>query len=270
MGGRPDRRDPRLSGRPARLGDFGSAGNATAAPWLRRFMRRSPTNCSCRSPAPARRSTACRSRRARAISWRMRSSPDRSAGSTSLGGDRAGIQTMPRVPSLALRLARVATGALDAHFRRADSHDWDLAAADLLVHEAGGAMTDVDGGSLIYNRPNPVHGALVAAGRARHAMLARPHPRSACRIRVTPSTSGSRDGRHGLTRPTADSCCIWCSAASSPISTSRIQGSRQAGYCRRLSQLRHRVCSLEGEGPANRRQCSYALFHCASAPAARS
>ena len=78
---------------------------------------------------------------------------------------------MPRVPSLALRLARVATGALDGAFAGPNSHDWDLAAADLLVHEAGGLISTVTGQSLIYNRPDPVHGALLAAGRARHAML---------------------------------------------------------------------------------------------------
>jgi myo-inositol-1(or 4)-monophosphatase len=81
------------------------------------------------------------------------------------------IQTMPRVPSLALRLARVATGALDGAFAGPDSHDWDLAAADLLVHEAGGLISTVTGESLVYNRPNPVHDALLAAGRARHAVL---------------------------------------------------------------------------------------------------
>jgi myo-inositol-1(or 4)-monophosphatase len=81
------------------------------------------------------------------------------------------IQAMPRVPSLALRLARVATGALDGAFAGPDSHDWDLAAADLLVHEAGGLISTVTGQSLVYNRPNPVHDALLAAGRARHAVL---------------------------------------------------------------------------------------------------
>ncbi len=81
------------------------------------------------------------------------------------------IETMPRIPSLALRLARVATGALDGTFAAPDSHDWDLAAADLLVHEAGGLISTLTGQSLIYNRPDPIHGALVAAGRARHAVL---------------------------------------------------------------------------------------------------
>jgi myo-inositol-1(or 4)-monophosphatase len=81
------------------------------------------------------------------------------------------IETAPRVPSLALRLARVATGALDGTFAAPNSHDWDLAASDLLVHEAGGLLTTLTGQPVVYNKPNPVHAALVAAGRARHQVL---------------------------------------------------------------------------------------------------
>jgi myo-inositol-1(or 4)-monophosphatase len=78
---------------------------------------------------------------------------------------------VPRIPSLALRLARVAQGTIDAAIAGGNSHDWDLAAADLLVHEAGGALTPLSGESLTYNRPEPRHGMLVAAGRDRHAAL---------------------------------------------------------------------------------------------------
>jgi myo-inositol-1(or 4)-monophosphatase len=74
----------------------------------------------------------------------------------------------PKVFSLALRLARVAAGTLDLAFASENSHDWDLAAADLLVHEAGGVLTTFAGQQLIYNRADPLHGALVAAGRSRH------------------------------------------------------------------------------------------------------
>jgi myo-inositol-1(or 4)-monophosphatase len=76
---------------------------------------------------------------------------------------------MPRVRSLALRLARLAQGACDIAIAGANSHDWDLAAADLLVHEAGGALTSIGGGAVIYNRAVPRHGMLIAAGRDRHA-----------------------------------------------------------------------------------------------------
>jgi len=65
----------------------------------------------------------------------------------------------------------VAQGACEVAFAGGNSHDWDLAAADLLVHEAGGALTAFDGGNVIYNRPVPRHEMLVAAGRDRHATL---------------------------------------------------------------------------------------------------
>ena len=77
----------------------------------------------------------------------------------------------PRVHSLALRFARVAQGTLDAALAGGNSHDWDLAAADLLVHEAGGTLTTLAGKSAQYNRREPVHGPLVAAGRARSQVL---------------------------------------------------------------------------------------------------
>jgi len=52
-----------------------------------------------------------------------------------------------------------------------NSHDWDLAAADLLVHEAGGLLTSLVGEPIIYNRFGLVHRALIAAGRSRHSLL---------------------------------------------------------------------------------------------------
>ena len=88
-----------------------------------------------------------------------------------IAASNAGLVPMPRVHSLALRLARVAQCERDAAIAGGNGHDWDLAAADLLVHEAGGVMTTLDGRPLIYNRPEPVHSPLVAAGRERHAIL---------------------------------------------------------------------------------------------------
>ena len=79
---------------------------------------------------------------------------------------------MPRVRSLALRLVQVALGACDVAIAGPNSHDWDLAAADLLVHEARGVLAPVGGGSVIYNRPVPRHGILLAAGRDRYAAFA--------------------------------------------------------------------------------------------------
>jgi len=84
------------------------------------------------------------------------------------GGD---IKLHPRIGSLALRLCRVADGVLDAAFAGGNSHDWDLAAADLIVQEAGGRMSDLSGDPILYNRREVAHGVLVAAGRDRHASI---------------------------------------------------------------------------------------------------
>jgi myo-inositol-1(or 4)-monophosphatase len=81
------------------------------------------------------------------------------------------MQPQPKVFSLALRATRVASGQFDAAFASKNSHDWDLAAADLLVHEAGGAVTDLAGTPITYNRPDPVHGTLIAAGADCHRAL---------------------------------------------------------------------------------------------------
>jgi myo-inositol-1(or 4)-monophosphatase len=88
-----------------------------------------------------------------------------------LAAEAPSLLPQPKIHSLALRLARVAHGGLDIAFASGGSHDWDLAAADLLVHEAGGLMTDFAGRPLTYNRPHVVHGALVAAGPTRHGTL---------------------------------------------------------------------------------------------------
>jgi myo-inositol-1(or 4)-monophosphatase len=81
------------------------------------------------------------------------------------------LELVPKVHSLALRLARIAEGTLEVAFAGPASRDWDLAAADLLVHEAGGRLTTLSGQSLIYNRADTAHPALIAAGEARHRRL---------------------------------------------------------------------------------------------------
>jgi myo-inositol-1(or 4)-monophosphatase len=78
------------------------------------------------------------------------------------------IVPIPKIHSLALRIARVAQGKIDIALASGNGQDWDLAAADLLVHEAQGMLTTIAGGYLTYNLPDPVHGALVATGRSRH------------------------------------------------------------------------------------------------------
>ncbi|MGX1787755.1 3'(2'),5'-bisphosphate nucleotidase CysQ [Bosea sp. NPDC055332] len=77
-----------------------------------------------------------------------------------------------KIPSLALRLTRIADGTIDAGLVSPDARDWDLAAADLVLSEAGGQVTTAEGEALAYNREVPVHGMLMASGSNLAAPLA--------------------------------------------------------------------------------------------------
>ncbi len=68
----------------------------------------------------------------------------------------------PHIPSLAYRIAMIANGSLDGTFVKPNSHDWDLAAADLILSECGGAIFTVDGEQPNYAKADPSHGILVA------------------------------------------------------------------------------------------------------------
>lgn len=85
---------------------------------------------------------------------------------------RAGrVRHVEKIPSLALRLARVAEGSVDVGLVSANARDWDIAAADLILREAGGLLTGLTGEEPAYNRPEPVHGELVAASSRLHPRL---------------------------------------------------------------------------------------------------
>jgi len=85
-------------------------------------------------------------------------------------GDRTQL-TLPPWPdmhvqnrnSVAYRLVLVADGSADASVSLTAKRDWDLAAADVILHEAGGLLTDARGAALIYNRPITKQSSLVAA-----------------------------------------------------------------------------------------------------------
>ncbi len=73
--------------------------------------------------------------------------------------------------SVAYRFALVASGAVDAALGLNSKNDWDLAAADLIVREAGGRVTSHDGQTLIYNTERATHRSFIAAGPALHDAL---------------------------------------------------------------------------------------------------
>jgi myo-inositol-1(or 4)-monophosphatase len=72
---------------------------------------------------------------------------------------------------LAMRLAGVAAGRFSAALSTTPKYDWDLAAGDLLVQEAGGIVTRLDGRNCAYNRMDPRQEGYVAGAPAIHAAL---------------------------------------------------------------------------------------------------
>lgn len=74
----------------------------------------------------------------------------------------ATLKVTPFIPSLAYRLAKVATGDIDVAFTRPGAHEWDVAAADLILTNAGGALIDGDGNKLCYNREKLSYDSILA------------------------------------------------------------------------------------------------------------
>jgi len=66
--------------------------------------------------------------------------------------------------SVAYRIVLVANGFVDACLALNSKNDWDLAAADLIVREAGGHMTTHDGRRFVYNKSFTKHRSLLVAG----------------------------------------------------------------------------------------------------------
>ncbi|MBC8130343.1 MAG: 3'(2'),5'-bisphosphate nucleotidase CysQ [Rhizobiaceae bacterium] len=80
----------------------------------------------------------------------------------------SGLLIRRNAPSLAYRLALVACGRLDGTLIRPHANDWDIAAGDLILERAGGALVDFAGERRLYKSEGRRHGLLVAA--AGHAL----------------------------------------------------------------------------------------------------
>ena len=93
-------------------------------------------------------------------------------------GDRTQLTQAPWPPmhvqnrnSVAYRVVLVADGSADASVSLTAKRDWDLAAADIILSEAGGCLTDAAGAVLVYNRPTTKQSSLVAANPELHTEI---------------------------------------------------------------------------------------------------
>ncbi len=83
-----------------------------------------------------------------------------------LAASPQGFVLAPRTPSLALRLADIASGRHDIVVAAPNARDWDIAAADVLLAEAGAMLSEPEGVALTYNRASLARDMLIAAPRS--------------------------------------------------------------------------------------------------------
>lgn len=57
-----------------------------------------------------------------------------------------------KIGSIAYKIALVAKGEIDLALSFSKKNDWDLAAADLIIKEAGGNLKDINGNEIFYNK----------------------------------------------------------------------------------------------------------------------
>jgi len=75
------------------------------------------------------------------------------------------------IGSLALKLCLVACGRFDGYLSWRRAHDWDIAAAALILAEAGALLTDPRGLEVRFDTAEPVRRGLVAAAPGLHAAM---------------------------------------------------------------------------------------------------
>lgn len=73
--------------------------------------------------------------------------------------------------SIALRMCLVADGAFDGAIALSAKMDWDLAAATVIVSEAGGLATDHEGRPFRFDGADPRQRSLITAGKSLHPLL---------------------------------------------------------------------------------------------------
>ena len=73
--------------------------------------------------------------------------------------------------SVAFKLAEIASGAGDATFTLTPKNEWDICAGSLLVEEAGGRATDLEGRPLVFNQPSPLRPGMIASNGILHEGL---------------------------------------------------------------------------------------------------
>lgn len=84
--------------------------------------------------------------------------------------EKFGIKNKIICGSAGVKICKIAEGLGDIYINSSDkSSEWDTCAGALILREAGGKITDMDGNDLVYNNENPRHlRGYVASNGTRH------------------------------------------------------------------------------------------------------
>ena len=82
------------------------------------------------------------------------------------------LRLIDAIPNaMAWRMSLVAAGRWDATVALNEKSDWDLAAAVLLIQEAGGVATDRHGRAFVFNGESVIQKGAIAAGAGLHPLI---------------------------------------------------------------------------------------------------
>ena len=73
------------------------------------------------------------------------------------------MKKIKKMGSIAYKVALVAKGEIDIAISFTKKNDWDLAAADLVLTEAGGEIKSISGGKIIYNTKKLMIDSVIAS-----------------------------------------------------------------------------------------------------------
>ena len=73
--------------------------------------------------------------------------------------------------SIAYKLSVIASGEADASFTLVPKNEWDICAGLLIVEEAGGKVTNLDGSPVVFNQSKTLLPGLVASNTSLHDQI---------------------------------------------------------------------------------------------------
>jgi myo-inositol-1(or 4)-monophosphatase len=80
------------------------------------------------------------------------------------------FQTRP-TGSIAYKLSVIACGEADASFTLVPKNEWDICAGVLILEEAGGQVSNLDGSRVVFNQPKTLLPGLVASNTSLHEQI---------------------------------------------------------------------------------------------------